>query len=240
MKLLNSIVEHQNSLLQLYLKLEQRFEENSVIRALWRDTADDVSLQIRTLQSLPPSFWNQFKNVPDDGFELIVKNAPSPPVDVADISLRDGFEISLRLAEPVVLKIYARVIRLLRKNSTLPALDFYIMVKTYVTRMARTTGSFAGDPKLTNRAQLLVAGLDKEARESVPATRTPSTPQPKKSTSPPKTAVSSKTAKEKTKKQPENIKPASPKSAKSAKSATLAESETLSGKTSTAARRVRR
>ena len=130
MSLSGTIAGHQNSLLQLYRKLEKRFEENSVIQTLWRDMADDVSLQIQSVKSFPSSVWNQFKNVPDNDFESAVKSIHSPPVDVADISLRDSFEISLQLTEPIVLKIYARIVRSLRKNSTAPTLNFYILVKS--------------------------------------------------------------------------------------------------------------
>ncbi|MDR0311267.1 MAG: hypothetical protein LBJ21_06760 [Acidobacteriota bacterium] len=165
---LSAIAERQNSLLQLYQKLEKRFEENNVIRTLWRDMAGDVSLQIQSLKSFPSSFWNQFKNAPDDGFESAVKSVSPPPSDVTDISLRNSFELSLQMAEPVVLKIYARVIRLLRKNSTAPALNFYILVKAYVARLVRTTNSFAGDPLLIRRAELLMLELEREAQEPSP------------------------------------------------------------------------
>jgi hypothetical protein len=167
MNLLGAIVEQQNSLFQFYRKLEERFEENSIVQALWRDMAGDVSMQIQSLKTLPPSFWNQFKQAPDDGFESAIKSVPSPPANVTDISLRDSFEISLQLSEHVVLKIYARAVRLLRRNSTTPALNFYILVKTYVARLLRTTESFAGDPLLIRRAHLLLAGLEKEVQEPV-------------------------------------------------------------------------
>ena len=171
MNLLAAIVEHQDSLLRLYRKLEERFEENSVIRALWSAMAGDVSLQIQSLKSLPSSLWNQFKNAPDDDFVSAVKSVHSPPADVTDISLRDCFEISLQLAEPVVLKIYARVIRLLRKNSTAQSLDFYILVKAYAARLVRTTESFAGDPLLTRRARLLLSEMEKGVQEPSPEIR---------------------------------------------------------------------
>ena len=168
MNLLSAIVEHQNSLLRLYRKLEERFEENSIIQTLWRDMSGDVLLQIQSLKSLPSSFWNKFKNDPDNNFEPAIKEIPSASVDVTDISLRDSFEISLQIAEPVVLKIYARVVRLLREQSTAPALNFYILIKTYVARLVRTTESFSGDPLLIRRARLLVAELEKEVQEPTP------------------------------------------------------------------------
>ena len=174
MNLLGAIVEYQNSLLQLYRKFEERFEENSVIRTLWRDAAGDVELQIQSLKSFPPSLWNQVKNDQDGGFEPVVKAVKEGfalPANAANISLRDCFETSLQLAEPVILKIYARVIRLLRKNSTAPALNFYILVKAYVARLVRTTESFSGDPMLIRRAQALLAGLEKEVQEPARETK---------------------------------------------------------------------
>jgi len=168
MNLLSAIVEHQNSLLRLYRKLEERFEENSIIQTLWRDMSEDVLLQIQSLKSLPASFWNKFKNDPDNNFEPTIREIPSASTDITDISLRDSFEISLQIAEPVVLKIYARVVRLLREQSTVPALNFYILIKTYVARLVRTTESFSGDPLLVQRARLLVAGFEKEVQEPTP------------------------------------------------------------------------
>ena len=179
MNLSGAIVEHQNSLVQFYMKLAERFEENSIIRTLWHEMAGDVSEQIQSIKSLPPSFWNQLKNAPDGDIESTVNRIPSPPADVADISIRGAFEISLQLTEPVILKIYSRAIRLLRKNSTAPALNFYILVKAYVAKLARTTDSFAGDPLLIRRAQMLLLGFEKEVQAPAPeikslASRTPS------------------------------------------------------------------
>ena len=173
MNLTDAIGVHQNSLLQLYRKLEKRFAENSVIRTLWHDMAGDISSQIQSLAALPPSLWNEFKNASDDDFESAIKNISLPLPDLTDISLRDGFEISLQLTEPVVLKIYSRVVGSLRKNSTAQSLNFYMLVKTYITRLIRTTESFAGDPMLTNRAQMLLQRLEKEIQDSVRESKKP-------------------------------------------------------------------
>ena len=209
MNLQGAIVEHQNSLLRFYRKLEERFEENGVIRTLWHDMAGDVSLQIQGLKSFPPSIWNQFKNAPDNGFESAVKEVKeTSAADMADISLRDCFEISLRLAEPVVLKIYARLIRTLRKNSTTQVLNFYILVKAYVARLVRTTESFAGDTILIRRAQLLLAGFEKEVQEPIPEIKVPPagtlSEKTRKSSAPGK--ADGKAAKETKKAPPGNVK----------------------------------
>jgi len=227
MNLLSVIAGHQNSLLQLYRKLEQRFEENSIIKTLWSEMAGDVSLQIQSLKSFPSSLWTQLKNASDDDFASAVKSISSPTADVAGISLRDCFETSLALTEPVVLKIYARIVRLLRKNSTAPALNFYILVKAYIARLARTTESYAGDPLLVRRAQLLIAGLEREVQDPDPeikaiASRALSAKEQK-------TLISGKTkvkpAEAAVKNQPKNVKSAEaavknqPKNVKSAEAA---------------------
>jgi len=240
MNLSGIIIEHQNSLMQLYLKLERRFEENGVIQALWRDMAGDVSLQISSLKSLPPSFWNQLKKASGDDMASAVKNIPSPPADVSDISLRNSFEISLQFAEPVVLKIYARVIRLLRKNSTAPSLDFYIMVKAYTARLARTAESFAGDPLLVSRARMLLANLEKEIQEPSPEIMALASKVLSLSAKTQKTSGSGKTVagttKETTKKSPQNAKAGASKPAKT----TAVKTKTLSGKTPATTKRAQR
>ena len=235
MNLLGVIVERQNSLVQLYLKLEERFEENSIIRTLWRDMAGDVSQQIQSIKSLPPSLWNQFKNAPDGGIEPAVKSVPSPPANVADILLRDAFEISLQSTEPVVLKIYARIVRLLRKNSTAPALNFYILVKAYVARLVRTTESFAGDPVLIRRAQLLLLGFEKEVQEPALEIKllAPGTPSAIARKAPVAGKAAARTEKETTKKTPKNVKAAESKPAKAAK----VKIKTLPGKKSATTKR---
>ena len=243
MNLLGTIVEHQNSLLRLYRKLEERFEENGVIQSFWHGMAGDVSSQIQSLKSLPSSLWNQFKNDADNSFESAVKtvkDVSTPPADIANISLRDCFEISLQMAEPAILKIYARVIRMLRKNPTMPALNFYILLKAHVTRLVRTTESFAGDPLLIRRAQLLLAGMEKEVREPALEIKTPALARTVLQSKAPKIPVSdkadTKAAKKTTKAPPENVKAATSKPAKTA----TVKTGTLPEKTPATTKRARR
>ena len=225
MNLSGSIVERQNSLLQFYLNLAERFEENSIIRTLWLDMAGDVSQQIESIKALPPSFWNQLKNDPSGDIQSTVNNVPPPPVDVANISLRNAFENSLQLTEPVVLKIYARAVRLLRKDSTAPALNFYILVKSYVTKLVRTTDSFAGDPLLIRRAQMLLMGFEKEVQEPASEIKSSAPGKPQVNALDTGKAVAAAATKT-TKKPPQNVKTAELKPVKS----TQAKIKTLPGK----------
>ena len=240
---LGAIVEHQNSLLRFYRKLEERFEENGIIQSFWQDMAEDVALQIQSLKSLPSSLWNQLKTDADNSFESTIKTVKevyAPPADIADISLRDCFEISMQLAEPVVLKIYARVIRMLRKNPAVTALNFYILLKTHVTRLVRTTESFTGDPLLVRRAQLLLAGLEKEVKEPALEIKAPALArgvlQAKASKIPVSDKADAKSVKKATKAPPENVKAAALKPAKTAPVKT----GTLTDKTPATTKRAKR
>jgi hypothetical protein len=166
MNLHGSIKDLQNKTVQLYLKLEHRFSENGLIRDLWNAMANDVSQQIRSLNALPPSFWNQLKK--DQSLALIaaVEGASRQSIDnEEDLSLMDCFGRALCLEEPTILKVYAPLIRKLRENPTAPALDFYIVVKAHLARITRVTQSYSGDPAVIQRANSLLQAFEKEVQE---------------------------------------------------------------------------
>ncbi len=166
MNLHGSIKELQNSIAQLYLKLEERFSENHLIRELWGAMAHDVSQQILSLNALPQSFWNQLKKDKVGLSIETIEGLRQQSVAIeGDISLSSSFEHALRLEEPAILKVYAPLIRRLRENLTTPALEFYIMVKAHLARISRVTESFAGDPVLLQRSQQLLQAFEKEIQE---------------------------------------------------------------------------
>jgi hypothetical protein len=166
MNLHGSIKDLQNKIAQMYLKLEHRFSENGLIRELWSAMANDITQQIRSLNALPQSFWNQLKkeqNLPliaaaEGAFRQSIENEE-------DQSLRGCFSRALCLEEPAILKVYAPLIRMLRENSTAPALDFYITVKAHLARITRVTQSFSGDPADIQRANSLLQAFEKEVQE---------------------------------------------------------------------------
>jgi hypothetical protein len=166
MNLHGSIKELQNKIVQLYLKSEHRFSENSLIRDLWSTMAHDVSLQISSMNELPHSFWSQLKQEKDglsvEASESIrhqnIENEEDP-------SLKRCFEHALQFEEPTILKIYVPLIRKLRENLTGPAVDFYIIVKSHLARIVRVTESFSGDPVIIQRANLLLQIFEKEVQE---------------------------------------------------------------------------
>ena len=166
MNLHGSIKELQNKIVQLYLQLEHRFSENELIRELWSGMANDVSHQIRSLNALPPSFWNQLKK--DQCLPLIAAAEGATRQSIEneiDQSLMGCFSRALYLEEPAILKVYAPLIRRLRENSTAPALDFYIVVKAHLARITRVTQSYSGNPAVIQRANALLQAFEKEVQE---------------------------------------------------------------------------
>ena len=166
MSLHGSTIEIQNAIVQLYLKLEQRFSENGLIRELWKAMAHDVSQQIVSLKAFPASFWTHLTQ--DSGVSLeeeIRKARLQGDEKTEDLSLGKCFELAIRIEEPTILRIYAPIIHSLRKNWTNTALDFYIMVKSHIARIARVTESYSGDPIAIQHSHLLLQSFEKEVQE---------------------------------------------------------------------------
>jgi hypothetical protein len=166
MNLQGSIIERQNSTSQIYRKLEDRFLENSIIRALWNDMALDISKQINSLKVLPASCWNQLKKDSDSQFESSANVSNKQSHENSEVmSLKDCFNLTLQIEESMILSIYVPIIRNLRGNWSNSALDFYIIVKSHVARIVSAIESFSGDPVLIQRAHVLLEKFEKEVQE---------------------------------------------------------------------------
>ena len=164
MTLQGSITELQENVAELFAKLETRFTENQLIRDLWTAMSHDISHQIQTMKALPSSFWKQIK---DEGLaETIARIQRFKSIEkIEDLSLRSSLELALSVEQSTILKAYVPIIRLLRKNWTDKALDFYIMVKAHLARITRVTQSFSGDPAGIQRAQQVLTNFDKEVQD---------------------------------------------------------------------------
>ena len=146
--------------------MEHRFSENALIGELWTAMAHDVSQQIRSLNALSHSFWNQLKKEKDSALIAAVESAIKLSVEKEeDQSLKGCFNNALCFEGPAILTVYAPLIRKLRENNTEPALDFYIMVKAHLALITRVTQSFAGDPIVIQRANSLLQAFEKEVQE---------------------------------------------------------------------------
>jgi len=162
MNLQVSITEYQDTIARLYLELEHRFKENQLIRDLWSAMAHDVTQQKRSLSMIAPSFWHKVKEEHDGWSKVISESAQQQAAEKKeDRSLKGCFERALLFEEPATLKIYVPIIRKLRENWTDQALDFYIMVKSHLARITRVTQSFAGDPIIVQRSNLLLQRFEK-------------------------------------------------------------------------------
>ena len=71
----------------------------------------------------------------------------------------------LDIEEPMILKVYAPLIRRLRAEWTERALDFYVMVKAHIARLARVVQAYSGDPALSQRCAILFHDFEKEVQE---------------------------------------------------------------------------
>ncbi len=166
MNLNRSMADLQKAAIQLYLKLQQRFKDNVLIRELWSSMANDLSQQRDSLKALPSSFWNQLQKEHNELLQTVVPYAHLQVTDnIKDMPLKSCIESSLQFEEPTILKIYIPIIRSLRENHTDPALDFYIMVKAHLARIARMTASFSGDPVIIQRSSLLLQSFEREIQE---------------------------------------------------------------------------
>jgi hypothetical protein len=165
MSLQGSISDLQKTLEKLYLQLEQRFNENQIIRNLWTTMAHDIVQQKHSMSLIPNSFWNKLKDG-KEGFPESVSAILRQNIDnKVDSSLQSCFDHALFFEEPIVSKVYVPVIRKLREDWTNQALDFYIMVKSHLARIARVTQAFAGDPETIRRSSLLLQNFEKEVQE---------------------------------------------------------------------------
>jgi hypothetical protein len=166
MSLQGSITELQDTAKKLYLKLEQRFKENGLIREIWSEMAHDISQQKSSLKALPKSFWNQMKKNRNDLLEATIPYVRHQITEnTNDISLNGCFELALQFEEPTILKIYVPIIRALREDRANQSLDLYIIVKAHLTRIVSMTGSFSGDPVIIQRSSLLLQSFEKEIQE---------------------------------------------------------------------------
>jgi len=152
---------------KLYAELGHRFSENTLVQETWLAMSHDLEQQSGALQSLTPAYWRQLKSQ-EDTLTSHSQGSFKMPESIGNMPLLDAITLSLDLEEPIILKFYVPLIRLLRVNETNSALDFYILVKAHVTRLQRIVQSFSGDPILARRSVALMEAFEKEVQAPAP------------------------------------------------------------------------
>ncbi len=166
MSLPGSIQEIQANTEKIYLKLEERFSGNKIIRELWGKMARDISDQIASLHNLPKSFWTRLKQEQESLEATIQAKVHPQNIDnTTDLSLSACIESAIRSEESIIRKLYVPLIRNLRKNWSGRELDFYIMVKAHIVRIKRAAESFSGSPVIMQQAASLFHTFEKEVQE---------------------------------------------------------------------------
>jgi hypothetical protein len=169
MSLQGFIGKLQNASARVYLDLANSFVENGLFRDTLVSMAQDKEEQAKCLKDLPARYWNHHKkeesllDVVNECLKQLAKprNEPSTSMQLA---LSWAFD----LEEPIILKVYAPLIRHLRTEWTDHALDFYILTKAHVAKLARIAQSFSGNPILIQRSMALLDGFEKAVQTPDP------------------------------------------------------------------------
>jgi len=162
-----SLSQLQRAVAKIYSQLQQRFEGNYLVSSVWAAMGHDLHAQVESLKKLPPSFWQSLKNQEKElarAAELVYPVYPAN-ADWRSGSLRSCLTQTIDLEEPIILKVYAPFIRRLRSEWTEHALDFYVIVKAHIARVAHSIQLFSGDPALSLRCAVLLHSFEKEVQE---------------------------------------------------------------------------
>jgi len=150
-----------------YQKRANCFNHNQIVKDAWLRLAEDMARQASSLKSLPSAFWKEIQLEQEDLVTGIAKGFPtkgnSRPCET--VPLQESIGQSLLLEEPVVLKVYAPLVRKLRSTWSNRNLDFYVIVKAHVTGLIRLVQTYCGDPALIQRATSLLENFEREAQE---------------------------------------------------------------------------
>jgi hypothetical protein len=159
-----SLAQLQRAVAKIYSQLQQRFEGNYLVSSVWAAMDHDLQVQVESLKRLPPSFWQSLKSQEKELARAAELVNPGN-VDWLPGSLRACLTQTIDLEEPIILKVYAPLIRRLRSEWTGHALDFYVMVKAHIARVAQSIQLFSGDPSLSLRCGALLHSFEKEVQE---------------------------------------------------------------------------
>jgi len=161
-----SLLKLQRDVAKFYSLLQQRFEGNSLISDTWASMERDLQAQAESLKKLPSTFWKSMKKQEKDLEQAMRGALPCEGSDHAG-TLPACLSHMLNLEEPLVMKVYAPLIKRLRVDWTECALDFYVLVKAHIARLERLVLAYSGDPALGQRCTGLFQSFEKEVQEQV-------------------------------------------------------------------------
>jgi hypothetical protein len=167
MKLRGSLAKLQKAVSRFYALLQQRFEGNILVSESWASMGSDLDIQSASLKKLPPSFWQSLKKQEAELLQAtqVILPEKGDRRDKVEGLLQSCFVYTLDIEEPMILRVYAPLIRRLRVEWTDRALDFYVMVKAHIARLARLVQAYSGDPLLSQRCAILFQSFEKEVQE---------------------------------------------------------------------------
>jgi hypothetical protein len=162
MSLQGFIGKLQNSCARMYLGLAKSFVENGLFRETLASLAQDKEEQAKCLKALPSKYWNRYKK--EKALFAAVKECMAllqKPENEPDRSMQHILSRAFDFEEPIILGIYAPLIRDLRTEWKDHTLDFYILTKAHVVRLARIAQSFSGNPVIIQRSMTLQENFEK-------------------------------------------------------------------------------
>ncbi len=179
LSLRGSLGKLERNLAKIYSQLQERFAGNSLISGTWAAMGNDLHAQAESLRKLPHSFWESLKKQERELARAAESIVP-PDAGKEHSTFQVCLVKTLDLEEPVILKIYAPLIRSLRNDWTELAVDFYVMVKAHIVRVSRLIQSYSGDPTLSLRCATLLLNFEREVQERAEPAPAPSRSKAKK------------------------------------------------------------
>lgn len=162
-RLRNPLSKVQKSIAKCYLRLHKHFEENSIISESWAAMGGDLRAHADSLRKLPPTFWQSLRHVEKD-LVATLKSVQNSHSNALSGTLHSCLTQAVDIEEPLILKVYAPLIRQLRIAWTDRATDFYVMVSAHLARLARLIRLYSGDPVLGQKCDSLLQDFEKEVQ----------------------------------------------------------------------------
>lgn len=144
--------------------ISDQFGGNPLIHEKWLAIGNELEKQLAGIKNLPPSFWKMLDVSEAKPLLETVTSALDLNLGVAsgEVALRQHFTHTMEIEEPIILRVYAPIVRMLRANWTGRSLDFYVMIRSHLTQLIRLIEPFCGEPLLTQRCSMLVQRFEQE------------------------------------------------------------------------------